>query len=47
MIDDFDAVLPPANEDEEEERPRSQPAREPDDGGEWRSEFRSYLDDPA
>jgi hypothetical protein len=48
MIDDFDAVLPPVDQDADEEEPlRSRPERHPDDGGEWRSEFRSYLDDPA
>ncbi|MBA2632322.1 MAG: hypothetical protein H0U86_04890 [Chloroflexi bacterium] len=48
MIDDFDAVLAPADQDADvEDGSRAHPAHEPDDRGEWRSEFRSYLDDPA
>lgn len=46
MIDDFDAVLPPnapPDRDAEEQRVVSRNADESDG---WRSDFRSYLDDP-
>ena len=48
VIDDFDAVLPPADADaEDDDRSRNQPPGDPEEGAEWRSEFRSFLDDPA
>ena len=50
MIDDFDAVLPPVELDgaaDEDERLRTPPPRDPEEDAEWRSEFRSYLDDPV
>ncbi len=48
MIDDFDAVVPPADADaDDDERSRIQLPRDPEEDAEWRSEFRSYLDDPT
>lgn len=48
MVDDFDVVPPPAETDpDDDERFRPLPPRDPEDEYEWRSEFRSYLDDPA
>ena len=48
MIDDFEAVLPPADEDPEtEDRFRASSTRDADNDPDWRSDFRSYLDDPA
>lgn len=48
MIDDFEAVVPPADEDPEtEDRFRAARGRDPEEDEEWRSDFRSYLDDPA
>jgi hypothetical protein len=50
VIDDFDAVPPPAEGDalaDEDDRFRAAPPRDPEEDAEWRSEFRSYLDDPA
>jgi hypothetical protein len=48
MIDDFEAVLPsPDLNADDEDRFRPRPPRDPDDDPDWRSDFRSYLDDPA
>jgi len=48
MIDDFEAVLPPPDEDPEtEDRFRASSTRDADNDPDWRSDFRSYLDDPA
>ena len=48
MIDDFDAVLPAADlEADDEDRSRMPAPRDPEEDAEWRSEFRSYLEDPA
>jgi hypothetical protein len=48
VIDDFDAVVPaPDLEIDDEDRSRTPPPRDPEEDAEWRSEFRSYLEDPA
>ena len=48
MIDDFDAVVPAPDLDiDEEDRSRTPRARNAEEDAEWRSEFRSYLEDPA
>jgi len=48
VIDDFDVVLPPADlQLDDDDRSRTRPPREPEEDAEWRSEFRSYLEDPA
>ena len=48
MIDDFEAVRAPVDEpSERQERGQTSPSREPDDDDDWRSDFRSYLDDPT
>ena len=48
MIDDFDAVVPAPDLDvDDEDRSRTTPPRDPEECAEWRSEFRSYLEDPA
>ena len=46
MVDDFDVVLHDDDPDEEE-RDRPPSPRDPEEAEEWRSDFRSYLDDPA
>ena len=48
MIDDFEAVLPPADEAarEGQELARRPVPPDPDDPDTWTSEFRAYLDDP-
>ena len=45
MIDDFEAVLLSADHPVDEELERRDPLRDDDPDG-WRSEFRSYMDDP-
>jgi hypothetical protein len=47
MVDDFDVVLhdDDPDDDEDEERYASRPPRDPEED-EWRSDFRSFLDDP-
>jgi hypothetical protein len=50
VIDDFDAVLPPVEDEpdaEPDDRFCTPPRRDPEEDAAWRSEFRSYLDDPA
>jgi hypothetical protein len=48
VIDDFDAVLRAADlEIDDEDRSRTAPPSDPEEDAEWRSEFRSYLEDPA
>ena len=49
MIDDFEALRAPADEpSERQERAPASWSREPDDDDDdWRSDFRSYLDDPT
>ena len=48
MIDDFNAVLPAADlEIDDEDRSRTPALRDPEEEAEWRSEFRSYLEDPV
>jgi hypothetical protein len=48
MIDDFEVVQPPADEDPETgDRFRAAASGRDADDDEWHSDFRSYLDDPA
>ena len=48
MIDDFDAVRPADDIDEEERSPsRSSVPEDPDEPHTWLSDFRPYVDDPA
>ena len=47
-MDDFDAVFPPAEADAaDDDRFRSHAPPDPEQDVDWRSDFRSYLDDPA
>lgn len=45
MIDDFEAVQPPGDQMRADQQQRPPPPPD-DDAYDWRSEFRSYLDDP-